>query len=171
MIVFHYRGYGPSTGRPSAANLLSDSLLVHDYLQEVLGSGEFVGIGFSIGSGVAAHLASQRPLAGLIMVSPFDSLKALAAHHYPWLPVSLLLRHNMEPEIELQDVDVPTAVIAAELDSVVPPRRTESLRQAIVNLVLDHTIAGANHNDLYDRPEFRSAMIEALGRIRSKGDD
>ena len=50
----------------------------------------------SIGAGPAAYLASQRPIAGLILVTPFDSLTALAREHYPWAPVSLLLRYRME---------------------------------------------------------------------------
>ncbi|MCP4314701.1 MAG: alpha/beta hydrolase [Hyphomicrobiales bacterium] len=165
VIVFHYRGYGPSTGQPSAAGLLSDSLLIFDHIQELLGSRNIVAVGFSIGSGVAAHLASRRPLAGLILVSPFDSLKALASQHYPWLPVRWLLRHKMDTAKSIPGVTAPTAVIAAEHDTVVSSRRTQVVRQAIPNLVLDLTIMGAGHNDLYDRAEFRSAMVKALEQI------
>ncbi len=171
VIVFHYRGYGPSSGSPSATALLADSVMIFDDLQASLGGRKIVGVGFSIGSGVAAHLASRRSLAGLVLVSPFDSLKALASQHYPWLPVRWLFRHPMDTAKDLQNTSLPTAVIAAERDSIVPPKRTDAVRRAIPNLVLDRTIAGAGHNDLYDRFEFRSAMADALDSIEAQWDD
>jgi pimeloyl-ACP methyl ester carboxylesterase len=124
-----------------------------------------VAIGLSIGSGVAPFLAARRPLDGLILVTPFDSLAALAAGHYPWLPVRLLLRHRMEPAAELRGTDLPVAVLAGDRDTLVRPARTEALRRSLPNLAFDRTIAGATHNDIYDRPEFRRAMREALERV------
>lgn len=171
VVVFHYRGYAPSMGQPSAESLLADSLLIFDYLHDHLGPNNFVGVGFSIGSGIAAHLASERPLKGLILVSPFDSLNSLASEHYPWLPVRWLLRHQMEPAQDLGSVTFPTAVIAAEKDSIIPPDRTEAVRQTVKNNVLDRTIEGADHNDLYDRKEFRSTIREALKRIEEEPDN
>jgi pimeloyl-ACP methyl ester carboxylesterase len=170
VIVFHYRGYGPSGGRPSAESLLLDSVVIFDRLHTLFDGRRVVAIGFSIGSGVAAHLAAKRPVDGLILVSPFDSLEALASEHYPWLPVRWLFRHHMEPEKAIRMVSAPTAVIAAADDTVIPPRRTEAMRKAIPNLVLDRTIPDADHNSLYDRAEFRSAMLEALDRIEMDRD-
>lgn len=165
VIAFHYRGYSPSTGEPSAAALVADGLLVHDHVVKARGPVRVVTVGFSIGAGVAAYLASQRPLAGLILVTPFDSLEALARDHYPWLPVGLLLRHRMPTIDFVREATAPTALIAAERDTIVPPERTQALRPAIVNLVLDRTIPGAGHNDIYHHPEFHAAMAEALKRI------
>ena len=96
IVAFHYRGYAPSTGRPSAAAILQDTLPIHDHVVATLSPSRIVAVGLSIGAGPAAYLASQRPIAGLILVTPFDSLTALAREHYPWAPVSLLLRYRME---------------------------------------------------------------------------
>ena len=168
--AFHYRGYRPSSGRPSAAALLADAPLVYDHVVEslgveTLGAGRVVAVGISLGSGIAAQLAAERPLAGLILVSPFDSLEALAGDHFPWAPVGWLLRHQMSPVESLRGLATPTALIAAERDTIVPPRRTEALRQAISNLVFDRTIAGADHNDLFHRADFRAALTEAVAQI------
>lgn len=169
VVAFHYRGYEPSTGQPSAAAVLADSLAVYDHVVETLGPERIVAVGFSIGAGAAAHLARHRPLAGAILVTPFDSLEALAREHYRWVPVGLLLRHSM-PTIDLvRDSTVPMALIAAGRDTIVPPRRSAPLRDAIPNLVLDRTIAEADHNDLYDRPAFAEAMREALRRFETEG--
>jgi pimeloyl-ACP methyl ester carboxylesterase len=56
------------------------------------GTHRIVAMGRSLGTGVAVHLASQRPLAGAILVTPYDSMVAVAQVHYPLLPVGLLLR-------------------------------------------------------------------------------
>jgi len=166
IVTFHYRGYPPSSGEPSAKALFADSVTIFDHLQGERAR-EVVAVGFSIGTGVAAHLAHHRPLAGMILVTPFDTLENLAKEHFPWAPVSLLLRHHM-PTIDLvRDRQTPTALIVAGRDTIVPPRRSEPLRGTIPNLVLDRTIAEAGHNDLYEHPAFASAMHEALARIEA----
>ena len=162
VVTFHYRGYEPSTGRPSAAALLSDAPVIYDEIDGANGDVRVIAVGFSIGAGVAAHLASQRPLAGLILVTPFDTLEALASEHYPWIPMGWLLRHHISVTESLQSVTAPVAVISAGRDTIVPSRRTAPVRGAISNLVLDRSIADANHNDLYDRRDFRAAMLQAL---------
>jgi uncharacterized protein len=92
-------------------------------------------------------------------------LKALAREHFSWAPTSLLLRHHM-PTIDLvKDRPTPTALIAAGRDTIVPARRSEPLRSAVPNLVLDRTIADAGHNDLYQHPGFVVAMREALAEF------
>ncbi len=167
VVTFHYRGYRPSTGAPSAAALLEDSLTVHDFAVRTVKPQRVVAVGMSIGSGVAAYLAKHRTLSGLILISPFDSLSAVAREHYPWAPVGLLLRHKV-PTIEfLRGRPTPTAIIYSERDRIIPPRRTEALKPAIRNLILDRKITGVGHNDVYGDPEFRAAIAEALDRIKA----
>ena len=167
VVAFHYRGYAPSTGRPSADALLQDSLSIHNHLVATLAPERIVTVGLSIGAGPAAHLASQRPITGLILVTPFDSLTALAREHYRWAPVGLLLRHRMEIADALVGLQLPVALIAAERDTIVPARRTEPVRRSAGNLVLDRVIVDAGHNDLYDDADFKRAMREALSLIES----
>jgi hypothetical protein len=165
VVAFHYRGYRPSTGSPSARALLEDAPLVHDLAVDKVRPARTVAIGFSIGSGVAAGLASRRPLGGLVLVTPFDSMGKVAARHYPWLPVRWLFRHEFRAAEWLRDSPVPTAIIAAERDTLIPAERTDGLRRSVGRLVFDLTIPRAGHNDIYDRPEFRAAMREALRRV------
>lgn len=165
IVTFHYRGYAPSTGAPSAASLTADALLIHDEAARRFPSRRIVAAGFSIGSGVAASLAPKRDLAGLILVTPFDSLAQVAARHYPWLPVRLLFRHEMAAANWLSGTRTPTAILAGERDTLIPPSRTDALRKAIPNLVFDRTFKGAGHNDIYDRPDFQAAMRQALAAV------
>lgn len=168
VVAFHYRGYPPSSGRPSAEALLADALTIFDHMQG--DRRRIVAVGFSIGSGVAAYLARHRRLSGMILVTPFDSLEALAREHYFWAPVRLLLRHRMPTIDFVRGALTPTALIAAGRDTIVPARRSEPLREAIPKLVFARTIEDAGHNDLYDHPAFIIAMHEALARIDAATD-
>jgi fermentation-respiration switch protein FrsA (DUF1100 family) len=168
VVAFHYRGYPPSTGRPSAAALLDDGPLVYDFISEGRAPARIVAVGFSIGSGVAVRVARERPLDGLILVAPFDTLRRLAQQHYGWLPVRLLLRHHMSPLRELRGVTAPVALIAAERDTIIPEQRTAPLRKAARTLIMDQSIPGAGHNDIYSHPEFAKAMRQALKRIEDQ---
>lgn len=165
IVTFHYRGYPPSEGRPSADALRADARAIFDWAAQRFPARPHVAVGFSIGSGVAAHLAARRPLDGAILVTPFDSLAASAADHYPWLPVRLLFRHEMAAAEDLRGSRVPVALLAGERDDLILPARTEALRQAVRTLAYNHVVAGAGHNDIYQREDFRTAMHEALAAV------
>jgi len=165
IVAFHFRGYRPSGGRPSAAAFRSDAVAILDWVGPQLRPARTVAIGFSIGSGVAAVLAAEGPVDGLILVTPFDSLGEVAADHYPWLPVRRLLRHRLEPAEDLRGTNVPVAILAGADDRLIPAQRTDALRRAVPRLVFDRTIEGAGHNDIYDRAEFRLAMVDALAAL------
>ncbi|MDB5668452.1 MAG: hypothetical protein JWL74_1402 [Alphaproteobacteria bacterium] len=164
--AFHYRGYSPSTGTPGSAALIEDAPAIHDLLVERYRPKAVVAIGISLGSGVAAQLAKQRPLAGLILITPFDSLGAMARESYAWLPISLLFKHEMSSVEALGDVRIPVAVIAAGRDTLIRPARTEALRAAISNLVFDRVFPLASHNDILAQPGIEDAMRAALEAVR-----
>jgi pimeloyl-ACP methyl ester carboxylesterase len=167
VVVFHYRGYRPSEGSPGAAALMEDGIAVHDYVMKTIVPDRVVAVGLSIGSGPAIYLARNRDLAGAILITPFDSLKALAREHYWWVPVGWLLRHQMEVATLAAKIDTPIAIIAAEQDKIVPSRRTEALRRSIRRLIFDRTIANTGHNDIYDHPELAAALREAIALIEA----
>jgi pimeloyl-ACP methyl ester carboxylesterase len=165
VVAFHYRGYGPSGGAPSAAALLDDAPLLLDFARGRLRPERVVVVGISIGSGVAAGLAARRWLDGLIMVTPFDSLEAVAHQRFPWLPVPLLIRHKLPSADYLRDSPVPVAIVAAQHDGVVPPTRTAALAAAVGNLVNNVTIPGTEHNNIASHPDFRNQMRRSLGAV------
>ena len=166
--AFHYRGYAPSAGAPGAAALLDDAPLVHDFVRDRLRPKRLVVVGISIVSGVAAGLAARRPLDGLILVTPFDSLEAVAGQRFPWLPIKLLIRHKLPSADFLRNSPVPVAIVAAEHDGVVPPARTAALARAVGNLVHDVTIPATQHNDIAYHPRFRPEMQAALAAILAR---
>ncbi|MGI9449731.1 MAG: alpha/beta hydrolase [Geminicoccaceae bacterium] len=167
--VFHYRGYGPSSGKPSEQAVLADALTVHDMLKARLEPEKTFAYGVSLGSGVAAYLAQKRDLDGAFLITPYDSIEAVAKDHYPWLPVGLFLKHRFPSTEFLRGHSTPIAIVAAEQDEVVKPDRTDGLRAVVPRLVFDRTIEGATHVDLYDRTSFEDAVREAFQAL-SKGE-
>jgi len=165
VVAFHYRGYAPSTGSPSAEALIADVPLVYDYAVQRLRPDRIIAVGFSIGSGIAAELAAKRRLDGLIMVTPFDSLKAVAQSMYPWLPIGPFFEHEIDTASAIAAVQTPAAIIAGERDEIVPGERTAELRGRVPQLRFDRTIARAAHNDIYARSDFHAAMREALAAV------
>jgi pimeloyl-ACP methyl ester carboxylesterase len=166
VVTFHYRGYSPSQGSPSAEALIADAPLVYDCAVERVKPRRVIGVGFSIGSGIAATLASTRRLDGLILVTPFDSLRAVAQSMYPWLPIGSFFEHEIDAASALERADVPVAIIAAERDEIIPAERTDALRKRVPQLAFDRTIGRAGHNDIYARSDFHEAMRAAFDRLK-----
>lgn len=165
VVAFHYRGYAPSSGTPSSKALIADAPLVYDCAVAKLAPRQIVAIGFSIGSGIAAALAARRNLDGLILVTPFDSLRAIAQSMYAWLPIGRFFEHEIAAAKELGGIDIPVAILAAERDEIIPGERTYALRRQVRHLVFDRTVGGAGHNDIYARSEFQEDMREALAAV------
>jgi uncharacterized protein len=165
IVAFHYRGYRPSTGTAGAEGMIEDAPLAYDLLVQRYRPRRVIAVGVSLGSGVTAALAARRPLSGVILVTPFDSLKNVARQIYWWLPVGLLMRHDLDSAAALSGSRVPVAIIAAERDGLVRPERTEALRQAVENLRADVTLPGATHNDIFVHPRFDEALRQALDRL------
>lgn len=165
VVAFHYRGYRPSLGSPSADALMADAPLVYDAAIETVRPKRVVAVGFSIGSGVAAELSTTRKLDGVILVTPFDSLKAAAQSLYPWLPIGPFFHHDIDAAEALERSGVPTAIVAAANDDIIVPARTDALRRRVRDLAFDRTIAGAGHNDIYARSKFQEAMRDALAAL------
>ncbi|MCB1884190.1 MAG: hypothetical protein KDG89_09370 [Geminicoccaceae bacterium] len=167
IVVFHYRGYAPSEGVPSEAALFEDAVLVYDRMTAGLKPARVFLMGFSLGSGVAAYLASRRPVAGQVLVTPFDSIEAVAANRYFFVPVRHLLKHPFRSIEHLRQVDTPTAIVAASHDSVVPRARTDALVAALKRPVLVESVPESTHGGIYDTEVVGDVLRRALDRVEA----
>jgi uncharacterized protein len=166
VVVFHYRGFGSSTGRPSEAALLGDALIIYDTIVARISPPHVYAIGISLGSAIAAYLSKERPLAGVLLITPFDSVEAIAKESYFWVPVGLLLRHRFPSAAFMTGNSTPAAVIAAAEDRVVKPRRTKALTDRLDNLVFEATMQGAGHETLYQLPAYETTLQAAFRALR-----
>jgi len=168
LLLLNYRGYGESEGRPSEEALLADSLAIHEFAKALpdVDPERIVAMGRSLGSGVAVHLAAERALRGVILVSPYDSLVAVAAHHYPFLPVSLMLRHRFDSFSRAPRIDAPLLCLVAADDRVVPVSHSRTLFQAWRGRKTWREIPRADHDSIAGEPEYWSAIADFLKAIR-----
>lgn len=122
VLIIDYRGYGRSSGRPSEEGLYRDAEAAYDYLTRERGvpPEHLLVFGRSLGAAVGAHLASQRPVGGLILESGFTSVPDLGAQHYPFLPVRLLARYRYDTQGALSKVTAPVLVIHSADDDIIP---------------------------------------------------
>ncbi|CAN5400632.1 alpha/beta hydrolase [soil metagenome] len=153
LYLLQYRGYGASDGKPSQDVLFADALELFDKVS--MDHGSVTLIGRSLGSGVATYVASRRPVARLVLVTPYDSIQTIAAKRYPWLPVSLLLKDKFESFKYAPEVKAPTLVIAAEGDATIPLSSTERLlgffRPGIASYRL---LRGVGHNTVQQDADY-----------------
>lgn len=121
-LLFDYRGYGQSAGRPSEQGTYLDAEAAWRYLAEQRGvqANQVVIYGQSLGGAVAAWLASRHPSAALILEASFTSLADVGAHHYPFLPVRLLSRFDYNTIGNLRQVSSPVLVIHSRQDELIP---------------------------------------------------
>ena len=123
-----YRGYGASDGSPAEAALKADALALHD---RVAGAHAAVDVlARSVGTGVALHLAARRSIGRLALITPYDSLVAVAGYHYPWMPVRWLLRERFDAAADAARVSAPTLLLVARQDEIIPPVHAERLARA-----------------------------------------
>lgn len=158
--ALHYRGYSGSTGNATEKNLVADGIALFDAIHKE--HKDVTVIGRSLGSGIAIHVASLRPASRLVLVTPYNSIVELAAERFKFLPINLLLQDKYESWRFAPRISVPTTVIAAENDRVIPMASTRRLlahfRAGIVSFIV---IRDAGHNDISDHPEYLPAMRNA----------
>jgi len=146
--LLEYPGYGMRPGKPSSRSLTAAVL---DAIDCIPSSHErIVLLGQSLGTGVvcAAAAARSEKVSGMVLVTPYDSLRAGAQFHYPWLPIDLLLRHHFDSDRNLAHYRGPVAFLIAGKDATVPPQLGERLYAGYNGPKRLWLSPDAGHNDL-----------------------
>ena len=120
VVLAEYRGYGGNPGLPTEKGLIADARAQADWAAAQWPKAPFVVWGESIGTGVAVTFAAERQVAGVILDSPFTSVRQIAADAFQWAPVRLLLRHPFDSLARLPEVKAPLFVLHGEDDGIVP---------------------------------------------------
>ncbi len=158
--MIDYPGFGKTTGKMSETRLYEDALLMYAYAAK---EGEEITIyGRSIGSGVAAYLASVRPSRQLMLETPYYNLTELARSYAPLYPVRMLLKYKLPVNEYLMKVNAPIVIFHGKKDELIPYKQALKLSQVKPGIQLI-TIAEGKHNDLVNHPVFTNALHRALG--------
>ena len=153
LYALNYRGYGGSTGKPSETALIADAFVLFDRVH--LDHPHITVIGRSLGSGIAVHIASERPVERLVLVTPYDSILNIAAGQFPYFPVRWLMLDKFESWRYAPKIMAPTQLIAAQNDEVIPSASTQSLYGHFAPSLATLTVIPAvGHNTISESPEY-----------------
>jgi len=156
IVMLHYRGYGGSGGSPTEADIALDAIGLFDEVHAR--HPDVIVIGRSLGSGVAARLASVRPAAKLVLVTPYDSLVGIAQRQFPIFPVSWLLIDKYESWRYVPKITAPVLILRAEHDELIPAASTDALRDRFPAGQVRYEVIPASHNTILDEPAYVRAL-------------
>jgi uncharacterized protein len=164
LLLVNYPGYGNSEGKPGERSFFEASMAILDYAvsRDDIDPHNIVLMGRSIGTGSAVYLAHKRPAKAVILISPFESILAVAQSKSPFLPVGMILRHKFESEKYAAGIDVPLLAFYGTSDKIVPPKHTKKLAgqwKGPVSLVELH---GYGHNDIFESEKLWRDIIRFL---------
>jgi pimeloyl-ACP methyl ester carboxylesterase len=158
IVMLHYRGYGGSAGRPTEADITADAAGLFDKVHAE--HPDVIVIGRSLGTGVAVRLASTRPVAKLVLVTPYDSLLGIAQKQFWFAPVRWLLIDKYESWRYVPKVTAPVLILAAERDELIPLASSEALRARFrPGQVTWVVVPGASHNTIGDTPTYVNSLV------------
>lgn len=147
VLLTDYRGYGGNPGDPTEDGLARDARAAIGFLHEEAAGVPLVYFGESLGAAVAIELATAEAPSVLLLRSPFTSLADVGRVHYPWLPVSALLKDRYSSLERIGYVAAPTLVLAGDADSIVPIGQSQEIYAAAPEPKHFVLVEGADHND------------------------
>ena len=161
LFMIDYRGYGKSSGRiESEAQLHDDMRVAWSKVAPLYAGKKLVVYGRSLGTGLAAKLSSDVQPDLTVLVSPYESLKAMGDAHYPWLP-GLVNRYTMRTDEWLPAIKGPVMIEHGDVDTLISLSHGERLKKirAGTELVV---VPGAGHNDIHKFPIYLDTLSERL---------
>jgi len=161
VVLTEFRGYGLAarSGPPSEQGLYRDaSAVLDDLARQSIGPSRVVLLGISLGSGVAAEMASRGRAASLVLVTPYTSITAMARNAVPFLPGAWLCPDKFDTLSKCPGLHLPTLVIHGDADEVVPFAMGQQVAASIAGATL-RVVHGGHHNDLF---VVDGASVEAI---------
>ena len=162
-----YRGYGLSGGRPSEEGLYRDARAAYRFLRGRSGeeAERVLLVGNSLGSAVAAELATREEVGGLVLVGAFENVRSVARDRWPWLPGWLLPVESprFDTASRVERIRAPTLFAVATGDRVIPPDQGRRLYDAAAEPKRWYEVVGAGHNDVFGQQGLWLTMQRFVG--------
>ena len=165
VLIFDYRGYGESTGRPGEEGTYRDAMAAWRHLTETrrIPAQNIVFFGESLGGAVAAWLAERHMPAALVLYATFTSVTDMARKLYPILPAGLIVRLNYDTRAALARVTCPVLIMHSSEDEIVPYSQGETLFATAPGKKKLVTLQGGHNDALFvSRELYRNALQSFL---------
>jgi len=166
VLLFDYRGYGRSTGRPSEDGTYRDAQAAYQWLRLRGFQGtNIIVFGESLGGGVAAELAVREPVGGLVLQSTFTSVPDMAAELFPWFPARRLATIRYDTRSKLPRLHVPVLVMHSRVDEIVPFHHGQQNFATANQPKLFWELPAGHNNPLADRKHFTDGLEQFLRMV------
>lgn len=167
VLIFDYRGYGRSSGKPTEPGLHVDTETAWDYLvtKQKVSPKDIVLFGESLGGALAAHLASNHSARALVLSSAFLSVPELANDTYPWLPINLIARLSYDTKAAVAKAKCPVLIAHSPDDTLIAFHHGQHLFETAPEPKSFLTLAGGHNEGLIFA---RSIWVNALSDFLSK---
>ena len=161
LFMFDYRGFGKSSGRiDSQQQLQADVRAAWASVAPRYAGLRTVFYGRSLGTGLAAMLATEAPPDLLVLVSPYISMLDIAKLHYPWVP-GALLRYPLRTDEVLPRVQSPVLLAHGGRDTLIPPGHSQALKALVPKAQL-LLVPEAGHGDIHEFQVFLDTLSTAI---------
>ncbi len=160
--VMDYRGFGKSRGKRTESKLYNDSQQIYRYLNKQYDEKDIVIYGRSLGSGIAARIASWNDPRMLILDSPYFSFLHHIRRYAFILPLRFILRYQIRTDQFVKQVSGPVYIIHGNKDRLIPITNSKKLVAIDPENISLLEVDGAGHNNLPDFEEYHSFIYEKL---------
>ena len=166
VFLLDYRGYGKSEGVvESEAQLFQDVQLVYDEMLKLYTEDKIVVLGYSLGTGLAAKIASTNHPKSLILQAPYYSLTDVVKHTFPFVP-PFLLRYKLDTYKYVSDCEMPIVLFHGNEDEVIPYSQSVKLKSLLKKSDKLIIFNRQGHNGMTFREDYVEAIAAALGGNR-----
>lgn len=162
IILWDYRTYGKSTGKLNEANLLADAELVYGFALQHYPESVVTLYGRSLGTGIAAHLATVHQPVRLVLETPYYSLIDMAERYIPFMPSGYRYKYNLRTDQYLPKVSCPVHIFHGTADEVVPYASGLRLKPLLADSNRFITIHGGRHKDLNTFAQYHTELKKIL---------
>ena len=171
VMMFDYRGYGRSSGRPTETNTYDDVRAVYDWLisEKNVKPNDIIVFGRSLGGAVAVDLASKVSCGGLIVESSFDSATEMAKGYFPFFPAELLIKYRYDSISKISKVSCPMLFTHSPADELIPFDRGKRLFEAAPEPKTFYEISGGHNQRTYLDESGYIKVIDDLLKQESAG--
>lgn len=160
--IMDYRGFGKSRGRRTEDILYADLQQVYKWLSAEYGEKRIILYGRSLGSGLAARVASWNDPQLLILDCPYYSFLYHITRYGFILPIRWLLRYHIRTDRFIKKVQCPVYILHGKKDRLIPYRQSEMLKALVPDNITLYPIPEAGHNNLPDFPEYHDLLYDIL---------
>jgi len=160
--MMDYRGFGKSEGTRSQAKVFNDAQYIYKWLSERYPEKNIVLYGRSLGSGIAARIASWNKPRLLILDSPYYSFYHNIKRYLFFTPLKWLLKYDMRTDQYLKTATCPIHIIHGTADRLIPYEQSKRLKALYPEKITLHPIPTGGHNNLPNFPEFFEVLYDVL---------